>query len=121
MIKAQLVFCRLEAVLDGPAAALHTDQFLDRGSCRSPGGEEGQVLIRDRAPDQQAARPKPGAAGVVFAGVDIGQFHISPVIEARPLGALATDRRFQSEGAKPCATLSAVPAMGSALPQEVTR
>src|SRR5271166_4446626 len=44
MIKAQLIFCRLEAVLDGPAAALHTHQFLDRGSCWSPGGERGQLV-----------------------------------------------------------------------------
>ena len=27
MIKAKLVFCRLEAVLDGPAAAFHAHQF----------------------------------------------------------------------------------------------
>ena len=59
MIKAKLVFCRLEAVLDGPAAAFDADQFVDRGSRGSPGGEEGQILIRDRAPDQQTARPKP--------------------------------------------------------------
>ena len=29
MIKAKLVFCRLETVLDGPAAAFDADQFVD--------------------------------------------------------------------------------------------
>ena len=89
MIKAQLVFCRLETVLDSPAAALHADQFLDGGPNWSPGGEESQILIRDGAADQKTARPKPRAAFLIFTGIDIGQFHISPVIEARPLGAFA--------------------------------
>ena len=35
LIQSQLVFCRLETVLDGPAAALHTHQFLDCSFCRS--------------------------------------------------------------------------------------
>ena len=94
MIKAKLVFCRLETVLDGPAAAFDADQFVDRGSRRSPGGEEGQVVICDGAADQKAARPKTGAAGIVFAGVEIGQFDISPVIEAMPLGAIARRQAF---------------------------
>jgi len=89
MIKAKLVFCRLETVFNSPAAALHADQFLDRGSKWSPGGEESQVLIRDGAADQKAPRPKPRAAFLILAGIDIGQFHISPVVEARPLGAVA--------------------------------
>ena len=89
MIKAKLVFCRLETVLDGPAAAFHAHESLDRRSCRSPGGEESQILSRDGAADQKAARPKPGAAFLILAGIDIGQSHISPVIEARPLGAIA--------------------------------
>ena len=94
MIEAQLVFRRLEAVFDGPAAAFHADQFVDGGSRRSPGGEEGQVVICDGAADQKAARPKTGAAGIVFAGVEIGQFHISPVVEARSLGAIARRQAF---------------------------
>ena len=72
MIKAQFVFRCLETVLDGPAAAFNADQFLDRGSCRSPGGEESQIVICDNAADQKAARPKAGTACIVFTGIDIG-------------------------------------------------
>src|SRR5271157_6131251 len=70
MIKAKLVFCRLETVFKGPAAAFHAHELFDGRACRSPGGEEGQVLIRDGAADQKAARPKPRAALPILAGVD---------------------------------------------------
>ena len=93
-IKAQLIFRRLEAILDSSAAALHTHQLLDGGSCWSPGGEKGQLVIGDGAADQKTARPKPGEACNVIAGVDIGQFHISPVMEARPLDAIARRKTF---------------------------
>ncbi len=120
MIKAKLVFRRLEAVLDGPAAAFHADQFVDGGSRRSPGGEEGQVVICDGAADQKATRPKTGAAGIVFAGVEIGQFHISPVIKARSLGAIARRQPFPVRKRQALRDAFRRPAMGLALPQEVT-
>ena len=61
MIKAKLVLPS-EAVLDGPAAAFYAHKLFEGRARRSPGGEEGQVLIRDGAADQKAARPKPRAA-----------------------------------------------------------
>jgi len=66
MIEAQFVFRRLETVFDGSAAAFHAK--LDGGPQR-PSGEEGQALIRDIAPDQNAARPKPRAAFPIVAGI----------------------------------------------------
>ena len=59
MIKAQLVFRRLEAIFNGPAAAFHANELFDSRAGWSPGGEESQVVIGDGAADQKTARPKP--------------------------------------------------------------
>ena len=88
VVEAEFVLGSLETVLDRPASSLDSDQGLDRGSGRAPGGEEGQALIADVAADQQAARPKAGALGADLACAEIGELQIRPVIEPCPLRAL---------------------------------
>ena len=71
-------FCRFEGIRDGPAASFHAPQRLDRGSVRTPGGEERQALIGEMTADQQPACPQAAAAGIAFRpGLEIGQFQIS--------------------------------------------
>jgi len=79
VIEAQLVFGRLEAVLNGPAPALDRHQGFHCGPSRAPGGEKGQVAISDIAADQQASGPQTSQGLVVFGGFKIGQFQIGPV------------------------------------------
>ena len=63
VVQAKLGLGGLEAVLDGPAAALDLDQ-LGRGCARgAPGGEERKLAVGQAAPDQQAAGAQPVAAG----------------------------------------------------------
>src|SRR5271155_261653 len=47
VVEPELVFGCLEAVLDRPAMALDADQGLDRGPCRTPGGEVGEIAVGD--------------------------------------------------------------------------
>ncbi len=89
-IKAQFRLGRLEAVLDRPAPAFHAHQQLQRGPLGAPSGEEGQALIGQTAPDQQAARPQALAAGIaLLGGLEIGQLPIGPVIRPWPFAPLA--------------------------------
>ena len=78
MIETEFVFCRLEAVLNGPAPALDRHQGFHSGPGGAPGGEKGQVAIRDIAADQKAPGPQTGQALVIFGGVKIGQFQLGP-------------------------------------------
>src|SRR3954451_13383107 len=80
MIKAEFVLAGLETVLDAPALPFHRHQRLDAGASRAPGGEVGTLAISQVAPDQQAAGPQSTLPAVVFAGIEIGQFQIRPVI-----------------------------------------
>ncbi len=89
VIEAELVFGGFETVLDSLAMAFDPDERCDLRSGWAPGGEEGQVSISDGAADQKATRPKVGAVCAIRAGIEIGQLHIGPVIEARPFGAFA--------------------------------
>lgn len=84
--ESQLGLGGLERILARPAMALHPHQGLDRCAGRAPGGEERQISITEAAPDQQAARPQAGEVLVVFLRLKIGEFEISPVIQARSLG-----------------------------------
>ena len=89
VIEAELVLGGLKAVLNRPATAFHRYQLFHGGSPGAPGGEEGQIAISNVAADQKATRPLPCKGAVVFAAVEIGQFEIGPVVQARSLGSLA--------------------------------
>ena len=88
LIKSQLILGGLEAVLNCPAMALDCDQCLDGGSGWAPCGEESHVSIGNVATDQQSTRPKSAVFLVVIGSIDVGQFIISPVVQARTLGAV---------------------------------
>ncbi len=104
VVEAELGLGGLEAVLDGPALPFDRHKGADAraGSvsfadiapgdrfAMAPGGEERARAVGDAAPDQQAARPQAMAAGIALSlGVEVGQLHIRPVVDARPLGARA--------------------------------
>ncbi len=57
VVEAELVFCGLEAVLNGPALPFDPDQRFDARARRAPGGEKRARAVGDAAPDQQAMRP----------------------------------------------------------------
>ena len=61
--------------------SLDRDQGLDARSDRAPSGEERQVSVGDITADQQAARPQARALVIVFSGIEIGQFAISPIVD----------------------------------------
>src|SRR3954468_2347004 len=65
VVEAQLVFGRLEAVLDGPAPPLDRHLGFHSGPGGAPGGEEGQLAISDIAADQKAPGPKRQARSAV--------------------------------------------------------
>jgi hypothetical protein len=78
----------LDGILNGPASALHCHQRLDRRAGRAPGREVGQRPVRQAAPHQQAARPQALIKrGVEHVGPERRQRQISPIEQARPLGA----------------------------------
>ena len=86
MVEAELVFGRLEAVLNRPAPALDRHQGFYSGPGGAPGGEKGQLAISEIAADQKASGPQTGQALVVFSGFKIGQFQIGPVEQPLALG-----------------------------------
>ena len=57
VVEAKLGFGGLEAVLDGPAAALDLDQLVCACPHGAPGGEERKLAVGQAAPGQQAAGP----------------------------------------------------------------
>src|SRR4051794_31739288 len=89
VVEPELALGGLEAVLDRPAVSLDLDQGLDPGPGRAPGREEGELAVGDGAPDQQAPRPRAGAAAAVLGGREVGQLEIGPVVQPRPFGPLA--------------------------------
>ena len=80
--------------------------------------KKGQAAVGDVAADQKTPRPFPGKTVVVFAGVEIGQFEIGPVVQTRPLGPFAGRQAAQAFLGRLCAIAEAVPAMDCCLPQE---
>src|SRR5665213_644208 len=114
VIEAELILGGLEAILDGPAMAFYRHQLCHGRSLRTPSGEEGKICrIGDAAPDQQAARPWAGEGVAVFAGIEIGQFEIGPIVQPRTFGSFA---RRQAPPGVLGETLSNV-SSGSASPQ----
>lgn len=55
----------------------------------TPCGEESEITVGDVPADQQTPRPHSGEGAVVFAGIEIGQFEIGPVMQARAFGSVA--------------------------------
>jgi len=80
VVETELVFGRLEAVLNRPAMAFNADQFLDRGSYRAPSGKIGQISIDDMTPDQQASCPQTMVFIVELFCLEISQFQVAPVM-----------------------------------------
>ena len=89
VIEAEFVLCGLEAVLDCPSMSFDAHQCIHARALRTPGGEEGQLAVRDSAADQQATRPDPVEIGIEFASIEIGQIKVGPVVEALALCARA--------------------------------
>lgn len=89
MIQAEFVLRRFEAVLDGPAVAFDGDKRRDERASRAPCREERQGAVSDVATDQQATRPDLVFVAAILAGGKIGEFHITPVVQARPFGSAA--------------------------------
>ena len=89
VIEGEFVLGGHEAVLESPAAAFDQQQLLDSCSLGTPGGEEGQSAIGDGAADQETPCPLSSEGAVVFAGIEIGQFEIGPVVQARTFGSFA--------------------------------
>ena len=52
VIESELIFRGLETILDRPPMAFDRDQRFDGCSRRTPGGEEGEIIIGDAATDQ---------------------------------------------------------------------
>src|SRR5208283_2872307 len=78
VVEPELVFGRLEAILDRPG--------LDRSPCRTPSGEVGEIAVGDITPDQQASCPKDLAVMVRLFAFEIGQFEIAPVVQSWSFG-----------------------------------
>src|SRR5215467_6020423 len=57
VVETELVFGCLKAVFNCPSMAFDADQSLDRGSCRTPGGEVSEITVGDMTADQQATCP----------------------------------------------------------------
>ena len=97
VIEAEFVLGGFEAVLDSPAMAFDQHQLFHGRPLGTPSGEEGEIAVGDVAADQEAPRPLSGEGAVVFAGIEIGQFEIGPVVQARTFGS------FARRQAPPCA------------------
>ena len=72
------------------------------------------MLRRIRRP----SRPLPGEGAVVFAGIEIGQFEIGPVMQARTFGSFARRQAPPGVLGRFCAIFPAVPPTSCFLPQE---
>ena len=86
VIEPELVLRGLKAVLDRPPMAFDRDQRFDRCSCRTPGGEEGEIAVGNMTTDQQTACPQTLTCAVGVFGLEIGQFEITPIVQPRSFG-----------------------------------
>src|SRR5260370_7174592 len=94
VIEPELVFRGLKTVLDRPPMTFDRHQRFD-GCCRwAPGGEEGEIAIGDLTTDQQTACPKTLIGPVKFFGIEIGQFHITPLLPPRPFDPSSSPQPF---------------------------
>ena len=94
VIESELVFSGLKAVLDRPSMAFDCHQRFD-GCCRwAPGGEEGEIAIRDISTDQQTSRPETMICAIKFFDRKIGQFEIAPIMQPRSFGSSPCRQAF---------------------------
>src|SRR3978361_1520326 len=100
VVEPKLVLTGFETVLNRPTLAFHRHQRLNAGASRTPSGEVGTFAVSQIAPDQQPAGPQPALLVVVFAGLEVGQFQIGPVIQSRPLDTLTGREALPGRGIK---------------------
>src|ERR1700712_4795528 len=100
VVEPKLVLTGFETVLNGPTLSFHRHQRLNAGASRAPSGEVGTFALSQIAPDQQPAGPQPALLVVVFAGLEISQFQIAPVIQPRPFDTLTGREALPSRGIK---------------------
>ena len=89
VVQAQFGLGGLEAVLDGPAAALDLDQLGCARAGRAPRGEDRRLAVGQAAPEQQAAGPGAAQRLVELGRIKVGQLQVGPIVEPCALGALA--------------------------------
>jgi hypothetical protein len=89
VIETEFVFGGFEAVLNGPAMTFDRDELFQGRALGAPCGEEGQIAVGDIAADQETPRPLTYEGAIIFASIEIGQFEIGPVMQARPFGSFA--------------------------------
>lgn len=119
VIKAEFVLGHFKTILDGPALTLDLNQGGDIRAGWTPGREEGQFAISDVAADQKAARP-PARIQTAIIGlrIEIGQFAIGPIVEARPLGVIACRQPLPMGGRQlPCDLLGGANPCGFLVPE----
>ena len=89
VIETEFVLGGFEAVLDGPAMTFHRHELFYGRALGAPSGEEGEIAIGNVAADEKTSRPLCREGAGVFAGIEIGQFDIGPVVQTRPFGSFA--------------------------------
>src|SRR5208282_4109476 len=94
---AEFVLGGFETVLDGPAMSVDRYQLLHGRVLGTPCGKESEITVGNVAADQETPRPLSGEGAVVFVGIEVGQFEIGPVMQARAFGSLTCRQ------APPCA------------------
>jgi hypothetical protein len=88
VIETEFVLGGFEAVLNGPAMTFDRRELFQGRALGAPCGEEGKIAIGNIAADKKTPRPFSREGAVVFAGIEIGQFEIGPVMQAWPFGSL---------------------------------
>ena len=119
VIETEFVLGGFEAVLNGPAMTFDRHELFQGRTLGAPCGEEGKIAVGNIAANQEAPRPLPHEGAVVFASIEISQFEIGPVMQARPLVASPDARRRQALLGRSCASLEAVPRTNCFFPQEL--
>ena len=89
VIEAEFVLGGFETVLDGPTMAFDRYQLFHGRVLGTPCGEESEITVGNVPADQQTPRPPSGEGAVVFDGIEIGQFEIGPIMQARAFGSIA--------------------------------
>ena len=107
----------LEAVLDGPAAALDLAQLGGTRAGQAPDGEDRKRAVGQAAPDQQAAGPSAAQRLVELSRVKVGQPEVGPIVKAWTLVPGPAARRCQSEASSAWAISSAGPDTAGVRPQ----
>ena len=121
VIEAEFVLGGFETVLDGPAMSFDRYQLLYGRVLGTPCGKESEIIVGNVAADQQTPRPLSGEGAVVFAGIEIGQFEIGPVMQARAFGSIACRQASPCAFGKILRIFAALPRTICFFPQEWNR